>query len=184
MERTTWTLIVLFAVGAALLVLAIVPTAWPNPLADAAGDAPGPARQQETRSQLGDAAAAVAAACRDGDGQAFAAATTATYRRGLERRLQAVEGQLDGATLRRMAADDRSGPERWLTRPFEAVHVRGPFVAVSVRRDPELGEGQGAQVLVFEWDGTRFRLDEVRHATRVDDAEDAGRYLRELLRLR
>ena len=98
--------------------------------------------------------------------------------------LQAVEGQLDGATLRRMAADDRSGPERWLTRPFEAVHVRGPFVAVSVRRDPELGEGQGAQVLVFEWDGTRFRLDEVRHATRVDDAEDAGRYLRELLRLR
>lgn len=175
MERSSWVLIVLVSVGAAALVLAFAPGAWPNPVVE-----DGVVVETRAVPQFARAMQAVDAACRAGDGKAFAAVTTASYRRGLERRLLAVDGSLDGETLRAMARS-ATGYAQWLERPIYAMHANRSSVAVAVQREPAR---DGAQILVFEWDGEQFRLDEVRHAPRVLSAEAARRYLTELLRLR
>ncbi|MFK7742587.1 MAG: hypothetical protein AB8H80_19910 [Planctomycetota bacterium] len=189
MERTGWTLTILLSLGAAMLVLALLPGAWPNPLEQGASGGAA-ADSGQARLQLGGSVAAVEDACQRGDGAAFAQWTTADYRVGVERRLAAVDGsaidgQLDAATLREMGGRAGNRLPQWLERDYEAMHVKGPYVGISVRRDPAAnGRSDGAQILVFYWDGKRFLLDEVRHAPRVGDAQTAGRYLRELLRLR
>jgi hypothetical protein len=114
------------------------------------------------------AAQAVDAACSDGDGAAFAAATTAAYRRQLEHKLRAVDGRLDASTLRAMARHTHAA---WLALPLLAAHVDGARAAIAVTRPG----GDGAQVLRFVWDGRRFRLDDSRQAAPVHDAVDARR---------
>ncbi|HEB53612.1 MAG TPA: hypothetical protein ENI87_10210, partial [bacterium] len=111
MERSSWMLIVLVSLGAALLVLAFVPGAWPNPVVE-----DGVVVETRAVPELSGAMAAVDAACRAGDGEQFAAVTTASYRRGLERRLLAVDGTLDGETLRAMARS-AAGYAQWMQRP-------------------------------------------------------------------
>ena len=111
MERSTWTIITLVAVGAAALCLALVPSAWPNPLGGVTS-----AQRQQRLGHLEDAAAAVDAACRDGNASAFAQVTTASYRKGLEQRLDAVGATLTEQTLRAMAAR-APGYEAWLSQP-------------------------------------------------------------------
>jgi len=175
MERSSWTLIICTAVGAAALVLAFAPSSWPNPLADGQnGDT------VKSVPVLEDAAAAVDAACRDGDGDAFSQVTTASYRRGLERRLSAVDATLNSETLQSMVAA-AEGYQGWFRRPVMATHVYGEHAAVVVRRD---GAADGAQVLVFAWNGEQFLLDDVRHAPRVATNQAAKRFVVELLRLR
>jgi len=178
MERSSWTLIVLAALGLAALVLAFAPSAWPNPVVD-----DGKVVEAKVVPELSSAAQAVDAACRLGDQGRFAELTTASYRRGLEVRLQAVDAELDAAMLRQVARE--GGYAEWLRRPVLASHAMTNYVAIAVDRgfDAE-GEHDGAQVLVFEWDGNRFVLDEVRHATRAQTKAAARRFLVELLRLR
>lgn len=175
MDRSSWTLIISLALGAAALVLAFVPSSWPNPLAD---DAEGIAPQRV--AILADAAAAVDAACERGDGAAFAQVTTASYRRGLERRLSAVDADLDGETLRAMAKAS-ANCAAWLRKPVLATYVSGQMVAIVVARD---GAGAGAQVLVFAWNGGQFLLDDSRHAPRVETKAAAKRFAAELVRQR
>jgi hypothetical protein len=175
MERSSWTLIICIALGAAAIVLALVPSAWPNPLAD-----PDNGDGVKSVPVLEEAAAAVDAACRDGDRQRFSAVTTASYRSGLERRLSAVDAVLDQQTLQAMAAA-AEGYQGWFRRPLLASYVSGPYAAVVVKRD---GKSDGAQVLVFVWDGDTFLLDDVRHAPRVETEPAAKRFVVELLRLR
>lgn len=174
MERSSWTLIIIAAIGAAALVLSFVPSAWPNPLE-------GVSEQQrlERLPQLADAAAAVDAACRKGDAVAFAEATTASYRKDLEQRLDAVEATLTGQTLQAMAAG-APGYEQWLQRPLWALEAAGAVAVAAVAR----ATGDGAQVLVFGWDGEQFKLDEVRHVVRVTGPEQAKRFVAELLQQR
>ena len=179
MERSSWTLIVLAALGLAALVLAFAPSAWPNPVVD-------DGKVVETRvvPELSTAAKAVDAACRRGDEGRFAELTTASYRRDLEVRLQAADARLDADTLRRMA-EGGGGYAEWLRRPVLAMHAMKNYVAIAVDRGLDLdGEDDGAQVLVFEWDGQQFVLDGIRHATRVRTEAAAQRFLVELLRLR
>ncbi len=175
MERSSWTLIILVALGAAAIVLAWAPSAWPNPLADGEGMI-----KNEGVPVLADAAAAVDAACREGDGNAFAQATTASYRQNLERRLGAVEADLNGQTLQAMG---RAGADysSWFEKPVLATHVSGNSAGVVVKRD---GRGTGAQVLVFTWNGGQFLLDDSRHAPRVETKPAAKRFVAELIRLR
>jgi hypothetical protein len=175
MERSSWTLIICTALGAAALVLALVPSSWPNPLAGGAnGDS------VKSVPVLEDAAKAVDAACREGDGDRFAQVTTASYRQGLERRLSAVDASLDSATLQAMAAA-AEGYQGWFRRRLLATHVADAYAAVVVKRDQK---DDGAQVLVFRWDGEQFLLDDVRHAPRVETEPAAKRFAVELLRLR
>jgi len=170
MARNSWWLVICVSVGLAALVLAWLPSAWPNPLADERLD------PQQALTRLQPAAAAVDAACRAGDRGAFAEATTAGYREDLEARLQVVDGVLDSATLQGMSR--ASSCEQWLRQPVLAVLVDGEYAAVAVRRE----QGDGAQVLSFRWDGEQFRLSGMRHAPRVASESAAQRYLRELLR--
>ena len=112
--------------------------------------------------------------------------TTERYRADLVKRLDAaaLPSDLGPETLRTMA-DEGAGYARWLERSALATHALYDLVAVAVERAPDSsGAPAGAQVLVFQWDGAQFLLDEVHHATRVFDADDADRYLQELLRLR
>ncbi|MCK5944587.1 MAG: hypothetical protein KAI24_21545 [Planctomycetes bacterium] len=179
MERISWAVILLIAVGTAALVLAFAPSAWPNPIV-----ADGKVVEAKAVPELESAVMRVDAACRRGDEGAFAQLTTASYRRDLEVRLQAVDATLDAATLRRMSRGG-SGYADWLRRPVLAMHAMRGYVAVAVDRGRNAkGESDGAQVLVFEWDGEQFMLDGVRHAPRVATEEAAGRFLVELLRLR
>lgn len=174
MERSSWTLIILAAFGAAALVLAWVPSAWPNPL-----DGVTPSVRAERMPQLEGAAAAVDAACRDGNAKAFAQVTTASYRLGLEQRLDAVEATLTGQTLQAMAAGAPAYRE-WFQQPIWALEAVGSYAAVVVARQG----GDGAQMLMFAWDGAQFRLDEVRHVIRVTGPEVARPFVRELLQAR
>ena len=174
MERSNWTLILCIAMGAAALVLGLVPSDWPNPLAAADGDA------VNDVPVLEEAAAAVDAACREGDGARFAQVTTASYRSGLERRLSAVDATLDAKTLQSMAAA-AEGYQGWFRRPLLATYVAGSYAAIAVRRD---GETDGAEALVFIWNGQRFLLDDIRHAPRVATKSAARRFLVELLQQR
>lgn len=178
MERTTWALIFCFAIGGAALVLALVPSAWPNPLAGVAS-----ADAAMARPELDRAAAAVDAAFAAGDGEALAGVTTASFRRDLERRLEVFDRQLDAATLRAMAAAD-GGAGRWLERPFVSLESSAQRVAVAVRRDAARGEGRGMQLVVFYWDGQRFRLDLSRHEVDCVDAAAAREQLVRILRER
>ena len=174
MERSSWALIFCTALGAAALVLGLVPSDWPNPLASEDGDA------VTDVLMLKDAAVSVDQACRDGDGERFAQFTTASYRSGLQRRLSAVDATLTPETLREMAGAGE-GYQGWFSRQVLATYVAGPHAAIAVRRD---GKADGAQVLVFTWDGQHFLLDDVRHAPRVETEPAAKRFLVEILRLR
>lgn len=177
MERSNWAVIVCVAVGSAGILLALLPSPWPNPLGNNGVVA------TEKTVPLVETAAAVDAACRKGDANEFAALTTASYRRVLERRLDALDATLDSDTLRQIAAAG-GGYAGWLRRPVWAAHVKDSYAAVIVSRPDLAGEKDGAQVLVFQWDGEQFQLDEVRHATRVFTEPAAKRYAKELLRLR
>lgn len=175
MERSSWTLIILAALGAAAIVLAFVPSVWPNPLADNQDTI-----HYESVPMLEDAAAAVDAACRQGDGNAFAQVTTASYRRGLERRLSVVDAALNGQTLQAMGSAT-ADYQSWFQKPVLATHVSGQSAAIVVKRD---GNGTGAQVLVFTWNGGQFLLDDSRHAPRVATKPAAKRFAAELIRSR
>ena len=180
MERNPWTLITLAALGLAAIVLALAPSAWPNPLVR-----DGAVVEARVVPTLRTAAQAVDAACRRGDAVAFAALTSASYRAQLERRLEAFDVRLDGQTLRRAVID--GGYADWLRRDrvLLATVADASRIAVAVDRGvDERGEPDGAQMLAFAWDGEQFVLDEVRHAPRVVDADVATRYLTEWLRLR
>lgn len=174
MERSSWSIIILVALGMAALVLALAPSAWPNPLGGLS-----PESRRERIPELRTAAAAVDAACREGSSSSFAQVTTASYREGLTRRLDAVEATLTGQTLQAMAAG-APGYEHWFSRPVWATEAAGAYAGVAMPR----ADGAGAQVLMFAWDGAQFLLDEVRHAVRVTDPDQAAEYLREVLRAR
>src|SRR5262245_61880184 len=107
----------LVAFGAAALVMAWTPAAWPNPLPQ------GALPRAQPVPTLRAAAVAVDAACARGDLVAFASATTAAHRVGIERRLAAVERPLDAGTLRALHAEGALAP--WLDGPVLAGEVRG-----------------------------------------------------------
>jgi hypothetical protein len=180
MERSAWTLILLAAIGFAAIVLALVPSAWPNPLVR-----DGAVVEARVVPTLRTAAQAVDAACRRGDAAAFSALTSDAYREKLTARLAAFDVELDAQVLRRVVIE--RGYADWLRRdrPVLATAAREGWVAVAIDRGvDEAGAHDGAQVLAFAWDGEQFVLDEVRHAARVRNAEVARRYLAEWLRLR
>lgn len=160
-ERRAWLATTLLALGAGALAFAALPGRWPNPLAE--GDAIAPAALRE----LAAAAAAVDAACARGDGDAFAATTTASHRQRLTRHLAAVDGVLDGGTLQ--ALGNEAGRVDWLAQPVLAGHVRGDRAAVAVARP----EGDGCQLLVFVWDGRGMRFDGGRHLPTVRSRAEA-----------
>lgn len=181
MERSSWTLISLAVLGLGALVAAYAPSAWPNPIVRDGGVV-----EDLVVPTLRDAAVAVDAACRRGDRDGFVSLTTDRYRADLENRLEAagLSSDLAPETLASMASEG-AGYASWLERYALATHALYDLVSVAVERDLDRSfEPGGAQVLVFRWDGARFLLDEVHHATRVFDADDADRYLQELLRLR
>ena len=158
-SERAWLLPACFGVGAAALVFAFLPASWPVPLAD------GPATSTLLPG-LRAAAAAIDAACARGDEVAFAAVTTAAHRRTLARRLSALDGSLDAAALRAMA--DRRQADFLFATPLAGA-VRGVRSAVAMPRD----DGQGSQVLVFEWNGQRWCLDDSHHAVAVRDEATA-----------
>ena len=159
--------------------LAFAPSAWPNPVVE-----DGAVVEERVVPELSSAARAVDAACRRGDEARFAELTTSAYREELQGRLQAVDAELDAETMRKMA-DSGGAYSDWLRRPLLATHALSADVAIAVDRGQGFdGEHDGAQVLVFTWDGEQFLLDEVRHAPRVHTAAAGKRFLVELLRLR
>ena len=87
-----------------------------------------------------------------------------------------VDGKLDRETLRAMG--ESSPCSGYLEQPVWATLVDGVHAAIAVRREG----GDGAQILVFAWDGRQFQLADMRHAVRVKTEVTAARYLRELLR--
>lgn len=155
-----WAATVCVAAGAAALVFAAVPAVWPVPVPE------GPAGPALLPGLVA-SAAAVDAACARGDTTAFAAATTAAHRRTLARHLAVLDQTLDAAALRALAARPQVD---WLAAEPLAGTVRGNRSAVVVPR----ADGQGAQVLAFEWDGQRWRLDDCRHVRAVQDAATAA----------
>ncbi len=155
-DRSGWWSTVCLALGGAGIVLG-AETTWPNPLADARlSDA-------QTLLRLRAAAAAIDAACRDGDLAAFAACTTTGHQRRLARALAAVDRRLDETTLVAIAGEQPYG-DLLRGRPL-AGEVRGDRAVVAVARP----RGDGAQLVEFVWDGRRLRLDESRHARSVHD---------------
>jgi hypothetical protein len=174
MERSSWALIACLAIGAAALVLGFIPGRWPNPLTVAAT-----APLAEKVSPLERAAASVDAACRKGDGVAFASHTTASYRQGLEERLALVDAALTDQTLIALSSAS-PGYFALLQRPVLALRASNSYAAVAVARQ----NGDGAQLLVFFWNGFQFCLDEIRHAPHVQDVDVAERSVLALLRNR
>jgi len=126
MERSSWTLILLAALGCAALVLAFAPSAWPNPVV-----ADGAVVEERVLPELSSAARAVDAACRRGDEARFAELTTSAYREELQGRLQAVDAKLDAETMRKMA-DSGGADSDWLRRPLLATHAVSADVAIAV----------------------------------------------------
>ncbi|MCB9879886.1 MAG: hypothetical protein H6835_20025 [Planctomycetes bacterium] len=151
---------VLVALGAAALVLG-GRSAWPSPLEE------GPIHEGPTLGRLRAAAAAVDAACRTGDVEAFKARTTATHQRWLQRQLAVVDRQLDGRSIGELIADDAYG-DLLLAEPL-AGEVKDGRAVVAVPRP----RGEGAQVMTFVWDGRRLQLDESTHSRAVTDARSA-----------
>lgn len=165
LDRGGWLATALFAFGAAALVLALVPAAWPNPLPQ------GDVAPADALPKLREAATAVDAACSRGDLAAFANATTAQHRADLQQRLAALQLPLDSATLRELAVDAALTP--WLDQPLLAGEVRGDRVVVAFARPG----GDGAQCLAFVWSGRGWRFDGARHAVGVGTAAGAATWL-------
>lgn len=155
-----WTTTVCASLGLAAFVFAWLPGAWPNPLPEGRIADPGAV------VALRRTAAAVDAACQRGDVEAFAAVTTDSHRREFAQTLQTLDRSIEPRTLREIGA--RSSQARWLDAEALAARVRGPRVAVAVRRP----DGAGAQVLSFAWDGRQFRFD---GSVQARDAVDAVR---------
>lgn len=148
------------SLGGSALTFACLPGAWPVPVAD------GVFEPAVVLPSLRASAAAVDAACARGDSAAFAAATTDAHRAELDSRLAAVDRKLDAATLHEMA-DQSLGD--WMQQPTWAGVVRGGRTVVAVGRP----EGDGAQLLAFEWDGRRWRFDGSQHQRSVRNASAA-----------
>jgi hypothetical protein len=162
LERRGLLVTALVAVGGAAAVFAWLPAAWPNPWPQ------GPVSAAHALPRLRGAASAVDAACARGDLAAFAAATTAAHRTGLQRRLAALDRPLDAATLRALGAD--AALTQWLELPWLAGEVRGERIVIAVARPG----GDGAQLLAFVWDGRRLCFDGSRHAPGVHTAAAAA----------
>lgn len=158
-DRGVW-IAACLGTGAAAVVLAWSPGAWPVPAQDGRFD------EAQLLPGLRAAAAAVDAACARGDAQAFAAATTASHRQSLDQRLQAVDLGLDAGALKELAASPQVD---WLAQAPLAGFVQGPRTAIACPRPA----GDGAQVLTFEWDGRRWLFDGSFQALGVRDAESA-----------
>ncbi|MBL8735684.1 MAG: hypothetical protein JNL12_04595 [Planctomycetes bacterium] len=155
-DRTT-SLLLTASLGAAAVVFALLPGAWPNPLPE--GELAEPGQAYELRR----AAAAVDAACVRGDVDAFVAATTEEHRKAMEQSLSALDRRLEPRTLREIGA--RTSQARWLDGKALAGEVRGQMAAIAVERP----DGAGAQILRFRWDGRQFRFDGAQHAPVVRD---------------
>jgi hypothetical protein len=154
----------LLALGAAAFVWPWLPGAWPMPLPQGPLD-------EASIEPLAGAAAALDAACANGDAAAFAGGVTAAHRDRLERDLAAVERGLDAATLRALGAQRELRYADWLRQPLLLGEVRGDRAVVAVRRP----RGDGAQVLAFVWDGAGLRLDAAWHAASAGSRAAAGR---------
>lgn len=160
-NTSAWLATVSLALGAAAVVLAL-PGAWPQPLPD--GPLSG-AVADGALAQLRLAAADVDAACRSGDLRAFAAVTTAAYRRELDRGLAAVAGTVDAGLLQELAAQRRCSD--WFAGELLGGVVQQRRAVVALRS----AVGAGSRLLAFLWDGRRWRFDGV--TTNVG-AADAG----------
>lgn len=113
-------------------------------------------------------------ACRSGDPAAVAARATPAHREAMARRLAllgvvgaeaSVETELAAWSDTAAAAACRS----LLVAAPLAGRVRGERAAVAVPR----ADADGAQVLVFAWDGARFLLDDSQHRPGVADRRTA-----------
>ena len=156
-----WWAVALSAIGIAALVFPWLPGPWPNPLPQGELDFAAPAVVHSLR----DAAAAVDAACVQGDLAAFTAAVTPEHRAALDQSLGPLDRVLDAAALRELGAERAE----WLDADGLAGVVVGERAAIAVRRP----EGDGAQVLKFQWDGQRLRFDGSLRAAAVRDAAAA-----------
>lgn len=159
LERSGWWLTVLLAVGGGWWVLrsdALQPALPP--------DGPvGAVALGKVRA----AAAAVDAACQTGDLAAFTQRTTPGLRERLGQQLALLDRQLDAAAL---AAQAAAGHFQVLLRePPLAGEIHDGRVFVAAPRQA----GDGAQLLVFAWDGERLRLDASWHQPAVRDASAA-----------
>lgn len=157
-ERRGLLVTIVLSLGAAAVVFALLPGAWPSPLRD------GPVVSPTDLGTLAKATTAVADACERGDLGAFAEATTAAHRDRMARRLAAVDGVLDGRTLRAIGAEVLR--QDWLAQPLLAGRVLGRHTVVAVARP----DGEGAQVLSFLWDGRRMRFDGGVHVPQATTA--------------
>jgi hypothetical protein len=148
------------AIGAAGVVFAFLPGAWPVPHGEE------PFVAERMLPALRASAAAVDAACARGDAAAYTAATTDAHRAELAARLAVVDRELDAATLRELGDH---GVVDWLVREPLAGTLQRARTAVAVPRP----DGVGAQVLAFEWDGRRWRFDGSQHSPQARSADAA-----------
>ncbi len=154
-DRRGFVAIALFAIGAAALVFAWTPGAWPCPLRE------GPVMSAADVPEAVAAARAAAVACTNGDVAAFAATTTRDHRERVARQLAAVDAALDTRSLRAMGVE--SARVDWFAQPMWAGLVLGRRAVLALARP----EGDGAQLLSFVWDGRRVLFDGARHAPNV-----------------
>lgn len=161
-DRSLWSTAAV-ALAAAAVLFGFLPGSWPNPLPQ------GSRLESQGLQQLRTAALAVDAACARGDLAAFAARVTSDHRSALERQFAAVDQQLDGHALRELWRGRRQRYGDWLAQPLLAGEVRGRTIAVAVPRP----DGDGAQLLAFDWDGRALRLAECRHAVGTRSPEAA-----------
>lgn len=145
------------ALGAAAVVFAFLPGAWPNPLPQ------GPLETEGGVLRLWAAAAEVDAACQRGDVAAFDAMVTPAHRDRLQRQLAAVDRSLDAEALRSFSLDRERAYSELLVQPLLAGEVHGPRAVVAVQR----ANKDGAQLLAFVWDGHVWRLDDSFHEVAV-----------------
>jgi len=151
----------LLAIGAAGVTFACLPGAWPSPLSS------GPIAPTADVQPLTAAVRSVAEACARGDLGAFEAATTRSHRDRLERNLAAVDGVLDGKTLRALG-EEQARTDSW-SLPRLAGEVRGTRALVVVARP----DGAGASLLSFVWNGHTMLFDGTTHLPTVRDAAAA-----------
>ncbi|MFM1871567.1 MAG: hypothetical protein RL398_989 [Planctomycetota bacterium] len=114
-------------------------------------------------------------ACRAGDLEAVAARATPAHREAMARRLALLDASGVAATgpdeLAAWAGTAAAEACRRLqdVAPLAGL-VRGGRAAVAVPRS----DAEGAQVLVFAWDGSRFLLDGSLHRPGIADRRSAG----------
>ena len=149
------------ACGGGALLLPWLPGPWPNPLPEGELDLASPAIVDCLR----EAAATVDAACVNGDLSGFTAAVTAAHRADLGRSLEPLGLALDAAALRQLGARQAA----WLDADALAGDVVGARAAIAMARP----DGDGAQVLTFEWNGERMLLDGSVRILGVRDAATA-----------